>query len=577
MEAFCILDALNAALLAAAEGWEGFEPELRLADPRFGDFQANGVLPFAKKLGKNPRALATQLLQQAQEALRGLGIEGELSGPGFLNFTLQPELLERWLTAYASAEAFVAGAATLYPGRTIVVDYSSPNTAKEMHVGHIRSTVIGESLARLLRLCGAKVITDNHIGDWGTQFGILILEIKRQHWDLDAPHPDPLAALETLYRDGQARVKEDPQAAAQARQELVLLQQGDPQNFKIWTQVKQISYAAFEAIYRRLDVHFDHVLGESFYRDKVDAVYEQLQSLGIAQESEGALVVFHPEHPRFAKTPFMIRKSDGASNYASTDLATLCYRTKILGAQEILYVVDVRQQDHFEQLFLTANKWFNSMGKTLPVLCHIGFGTILGADGKAIKTRSGGTVKLKALLDEAEQRAYAAVTQKNPQLSEEDRRHIARVVGVGAVRYADLSQNRSSDYIFDWDKLLAFEGNTAPYLLYAVARLHGILRHAPLESPSAAAPLETPHELALAKKLLNSVTALKQSLMELRPHFLCQYLYELSGTFNAFYAVDKVLTSDPPTQAKRVALCRQTLNTLTLGLETLGMETLLQM
>jgi arginyl-tRNA synthetase len=460
-----------------------------------------------------------------------------------------------------------------------VVDFGSPNTAKQMHVGHIRSIVIGEAICRLLEFCGAKVVRDNHLGDWGTPYGKLFYAYKR-FLDEAALARDPLEELERLYKKADAVTKEDPQALEEARQELVRLQSGEPESVALWEQVNRISIDALESIYRRLDVRYDHYLGESFYRDKVDQVYRELTDLGIAEESEGALVVFHREHPRFATQPFIVRKSDGASNYASTDLATMLYRLEHFGADGVVIVTDARQSDHFEQLRLTSEKWFAATGRRMPQFEHVTFGTILGEDGKAIKTRTGDPIRLKALLDEAEERAYRVVQEKNPALPEADLRDIANAVGIGAIRYADLSQNRTSDYVFAWDKLLAFEGNTAPYLLYAAARIHSILRKlGPGDDagPEEASAFATPEEIALARKLLAFVPALKLTAGSLRPHFLCLYLHELAGTFSSFYNANRVLVDDRAERARRLLLCRRTLLIVETSLKALGLRPLQRM
>ena len=357
---------LSETLRIAAQKVDGFddafEPQVRVADERFGDFQANGVLPFAKRKGQNPRALAEQLIQTLPPSEDW---EVSLAGPGFVNFSLSPGFLLRWIQAYGSDDA-IRGAGKVGQSRKIVLDYSSPNTAKQMHVGHIRSTIIGESLARLLEHRGHEVIRDNHLGDWGTQFGMLLLAIKREQVNLDELGDEPIARLENLYRAGNALTKEDESALTEAREELVKLQKGDPENLALWQKIRDLSMDSFERIYDLLGVRFDHAHGESFYRDQVDAVYAGLQERGICREDAGALVVFHPEHKRFAKQPFIIRKSDGASNYATTDLATLAYRTSEWRAEQVIYVTDGRQRDHFEQLFLTTEKWFGAENKTLP-------------------------------------------------------------------------------------------------------------------------------------------------------------------------------------------------------------------
>ncbi len=577
---------IEKALSKAAAHTDGFDhefiPGVRPTEPRFGDYQANGVLPYAKTAKANPRQLAEKLTQSlsAQALLDTAWVTWEIAGPGFINFRLTDAFLGAWLQAYGSREAYATGAGQIYAGKTVVTDFSSPNTAKQMHVGHIRSSVIGEALSRLFAFCGAEVIRDNHIGDWGTQFGILIYAIKKAAYDADAPQADPLEDFERLYKEGSAATKDDPVALAAARAELVKLQQGDPENVALWEKINRASNEAFNEIYRRLDIRFDKTLGESFYRDRVEAVYDELTRAGIAEESEGALVVFHREHARFAKQPFIIRKSDGASNYASTDLATVLYRAETLHAEELVYVTDGRQQDHFQQLFLTVEKWFAASQRPPIAMKHVWFGTILGEDGKAIKTRSGAPVRLKALLDEAEERAFALVSSKNPDLAEAERRDIANAVGVGALRYADLSQNRTNDYLFSWEKLLTFEGNTAPYLLYAVARIRSIFRKLDL-TPGAgiadAGPLTTESERALAHKLIGFVAALELTMADLRPHMLCTYLYELAGEFSSFYNADKVAVDEPEVRAKRLLLCHRTLVTLETGLELLGIRTLERM
>jgi arginyl-tRNA synthetase len=561
-----------------------FDPVVRSADPRFGDYQANGVLGFAKARRTNPRALGQTLLDavMASEKLDPTMVSIELAGPGFLNFTLSPAYLGAWLKTFSTEDSFRSGAreAGVAQGK-VVVDFSAPNTAKEMHVGHIRSTVIGEAIARLLEFSGAAVVRDNHIGDWGTQFGMIIYAIKQSGFDLDAPHDNPIAELERLYKEGNAAYKTDDATATAVRAELVKLQHGDPENVALWKKITQVSWEAFQGIYDLLGIQFDEVLGESFYRDKVEAVYGEMEKHGLAQVDQGALVVFHPEHPRFATQPFIIRKADGASNYASTDLATIFYRTFEMHADAALYVVDSRQSDHFEQLFLTAKKWYAANAWTLPDLRHISFGSVLGADGKPLKTRDGGSIKLKDLLAEAVERSLAIVTEKNAELPEEERAHIARCVGIGAVRYADLAQNRTSDYLFSWDKMLALEGNTAPYLLYAVARLHSIFRRAE-KTPADYAGLEVSapegdQEIALAHKLAAFPSALQQALSDYRPHFLCTYLYELAGIFSSFYSAEKVIVEEVEVRDRRLLLCARTLAVLETGLHLLGLETLERM
>jgi arginyl-tRNA synthetase len=576
---------LEAALKSAARGAglaepDAFVPEVRVADPKHGDFQANGVLGYAKARKLNPRATAEQVLGAVSAEIRG-AYDIVIAGPGFINFTLKPAALLAWLRTYDSAAHLRAGAAAAHAGQSWVVDYSSPNTAKQMHVGHLRSAVIGEAICRLLEFTGARVIRDNHLGDWGTQFGKLIYGYKR--WaDPAALAREPIEELERLYKLGNDATPDGSPELEEARRELVKLQTGDAENVALWQKFSEVSLAAFQQIYDRLGIKFDHNLGESFYNDKVERIYRELTDAGLAETSEGALVVFHPEHPRFKSQPFLVRKADGASNYASTDLATALYRAEHFKADGIVVVTDFRQADHFEQLFLTVKKWFEKKGYRLPELHHVTFGAVTGEDGKALKTRSGDVIKLKALLDEAVDRAFAIVSEKNPDLPESERREIASIVGIGAVQYADLAQNRSSNYVFSWDKMLALDGNTAPYLLYAVARIHSIFRKAGVTPGDPAAEagatgFETPAEIALARKLTKFPDAIRLATDTLRPHFLCLYLFELAGDYSTFNTADKVLTDDPAVRARRLMLCARTLLLLETGLHLLGLRTLTRM
>lgn len=553
-----------------------FDPQIRTADERFGDFQANGTLPFAKKKQLNPRELAQTLIDALPE---NKDWEVSLAGPGFINFKLSSTCLYQWLKAFSHRDQIEAAMATKEPKR-VTLDFSSPNTAKQMHVGHIRSTIIGESLARLLKLHGHQVIKDNHLGDWGTQFGILLYAIKREKIDLNNLGDQPIARLENLYRSGNQWIKEDKQALKTAREELVKLQGGDEENLCLWQKIRDLSMESFEEVYDLLGVSFDHAHGESFYRDQVDSIYQSLESHRICQEDDGALVVFHPEHKRFAKQPFIIRKSDGASNYATTDLATLSYRSKEWRSEQIIYVTDGRQRDHFEQLFLTSRKWFEAEARKIPVLSHVWFGTILGEDNKAIKTRDGQPIKLVDLLDEAIRRASQMVLEKNPELSPKETRRRAVAIGLGAVKYADLSQDRTLDYVFSWEKLLAMQGNTAPYLQYAVARVHSIFRKlntSPDELIEKAGPPQTEAERKLARKLIFFPMAINQATQELKPHFLCTYLFELATDFSSFYNQDKVMVPEVEVQGIRLLLCQTTQTYLEIGLEMLGIETLTEM
>jgi arginyl-tRNA synthetase len=539
------------------------------ANPQFGDYQFNGALPLAKALKTNPRALAQQIV--AALDVSTLSEAPEIAGPGFINFRLKREFVEAMI-AGALADPRL-GVPTASQPRRVVVDFSAPNVAKPMHVGHIRSTIIGAAITRLLRFSGHTVFTDNHIGDWGTQFGKLILGWK-QHLDAANLATDPIGEMERLYRLVNAASEADEAVANAARAEVAKLQNGDAENLRIWEQLRALSQNQFDEIYGRLGVEFDETLGESFYNDRLPQVVSDLKAQGLAEDSEGAVVVRF-ESPQLADKPLLIQKSDGAYNYGTTDLATIQYRVERWQPQEILYVVDVRQSLHFQQLFDTARRW----GYNDVALRHISFGTILGEDGTPIKTRSGETIKLRDLLDEAQQRALAIVRDKNPDLSETQQREIARVIGIGAVKYSDLSQNRSSDILFSWDKMLAMQGNTAPYLQYAYVRVRSIFRRAGIDNfevPSTPV-LEHPAELDLAKHLLRFALAIDTALSDYRINAISDYIFELAQKFSVFFESCPVLKSESPVRESRLALCDLTAGVLRQGLNLLGIETIEQM
>lgn len=541
-------------------------------DPKFGDYQSNALMALAKARGLNPRNVAGDVARKLDAA--DLCDRVEVAGPGFLNFHLRRAAVAHTLQAAARGEhLFFTPAA---PPRTIVVDFSSPNVAKPMHVGHIRSTILGDCLARVLRLLGHRVITDNHLGDWGTQFGKLIVGWKH-HLDPAALERDPVAEMERLYRLVNHASETDPAVLEAARQELVKLQRGDTDNLAIWRRMLELSQHQFDAIYARLGVRFDHTLGESFYNPRLHDVVAELIARGIARESDGAQVVFFDDDPELKAHPAIIQKSDGAANYATTDLATLAYRLETWRPDEIIYVTDGRQQLHFKQIFATFRKWHPEARVTL---AHVWFGSILGEDGKPFKTRAGDTIKLADLLDEAEERALRIVSMKSPELPETERREIARMVGLGAVKYQDLLPNRQSDYVFNWDKMLALSGNTAPYLQYAFTRIRSIFRKLAetgeaWDARAAAAHLQpaVPAELALARHLLNFGHTLETVAAEYRPNYLCNYLYELAGRFTDFYEACPVLKETGATRAGRLALCDLTARVLQTGLHALGIET----
>jgi arginyl-tRNA synthetase len=554
-------------------------------DPKFGDYQANALMALAKEQKMNPRQLATDVVAKLDVAEWCEKVE--VAGAGFLNFRLTKSALAQTLQSAARGEQLFFEK-TSSP-RSVVVDFSSPNVAKAMHVGHIRSTILGDTLARTLRLLGHHVVTDNHIGDWGTQFGKLLVGWKTG-LDRAALKADPIAEMERLYKTVHTASESDPAVLEQARQELVKLQAGDAENLALWKEMLELSEQQFDVIYRRLAVRFDHIYGESFYNQRLKGVVQELRDKGIARESAGAIAVFSdgslpPKHDPFLKqedgewkpNPFLIEKSDGAANYATTDLATLAFRLETWHPDEIIYVTDGRQQLHFQQLFATFRRWHP---EARVKLAHVWFGSILGDDGKPFKTRSGDTVKLAGLLDEAEERAFAVVSEKNPDLPEPQRRQIGRVVGLGAIKYADLLPNRQSDYVFSWDKMLAFNGNTAPYLQYAYARIQsifakGAIQNTPSESGNIA--LNAPEEFSLAKHLLNFGLTLEAVADEYRPNFLCNYLYDLAGHFARFYENCPVLKAEPAERASRLSLCALTARVLKQGLEVLGIETLEQM
>lgn len=545
-------------------------------DPRFGDYQTNALMALAKARRTNPREFAQTVADQF--ALTDLCQRIEVAGPGFLNFHLQPEALAASLkTAAQGNHLFFETAAE---PQTVVLDFSSPNVAKPMHVGHIRSTILGDALARTLRLLGHHVVTDNHIGDWGTQFGMLLVGWKTL-LNREALARDPIAELERIYRAVNARCQEshpefDRATLDQARAELVKLQGGDAENTAIWREMIALSQQQFDTIYGRLGVRFDQTLGESFYNDRLAGVVSELQSRGIVRESEGALVAFFEDVPQLKNHPAIVRKRDGAANYTTTDLATLHYRLTTWNPDAIIYVTDGRQQLHFQQVFEIFRRW---QPEAKVRLSHVWFGSILGDNNQPLKTRSGENIKLADLLDEAEERALQVVVEKNPDLPPSAQREIARTVGIGAVKYADLLPNRQSDYVFSWDKLLALNGNTAPYLLYAATRIRSIFRKLAasgeafdLAAAATHLTLTEPAERTLAKHLQDFDLVLHAVADEHRPNYLCNYLYELAGHFTGFYEACPVLRAEQGARSSRLVLCELTFRVLAQGLEVLGIE-----
>ena len=551
------------------------------ADESFGDYQINGVMALAKQLKENPRQLADKIVQALE--LDDICQTPEVAGPGFINLRLRQDWLES-RTAQLCADQRIGVPKVVEP-QTVVIDYAGPNLAKEMHVGHLRSSIIGDCLARLADFLGHKVVRQNHVGDWGTQFGMLISFLRRtQPGALDGSAPLQLADLEEFYRQAKKLFDADADFADQARQAVVDLQAHDPDTLKAWQIFRDESLRHADTIYDRLGLLMtpQDVRGESAYNDDLPQVVADLDSQGILTESDGAACIFLDGFSKKdgSPLPVIVRKSDGGFLYATTDLAAIRYRIAQLKADCIIYVTDARQKLHFQQIFALAR--LAKFVQPSTSLEHIAFGMMLGKNSKPFKTRQGGTIKLSVLLDEAQQRALKPVTEKNPELPEDLRLNIANVVGIGALKYSDLSQNPASDYIFDWDKLLSLDGNTAPYLQYAYVRIQSIFRKGQvnldgLRSAPAQIHLDHQAELALAKHILRLPQAVYQAQASYKPNLLCGYLYELAGRFTSFYGACPVLNADEPTRISRLSLCDLTARTLKLGLSLLGIDTISQM
>jgi arginyl-tRNA synthetase len=553
------------------------------SDPRFGDYQSNVAMVLAKRAKMNPRALAESI----RERFEGKGICAalEIAGAGFLNFRLDSQWVRARVEAMRDDPRLAVPEPTVK--KKIIVDFSSPNVAKPMHVGHIRSTILGDSIARIAEFYGHSVVRDNHIGDWGTQFGMLLVGWKTI-LSLEALRADPLGEMERIYKIISARCKDDPATMDAARQELVRLQAGDDENLALWREMIRLSQSQFDSIYGRLGIRFDVTLGESFYNDRLKPVVEELRALGIARESDGAICVFSDHKGPQEADPFLIKdkegwrdnpalvlKSDGAANYTTTDLATLQYRNETWQPQEIVYVTDGRQQLHFRQVFVIFGRWKPDEARGVK-LSHVWFGSILGEDGRPFKTRSGETIRLAELLDEAQERALVLVNAKNPELAEDQRREIARIIGIGAVKYSDLLPNRQGDYLFSWDKMLSFQGNTAPYLQNAYVRIRSIFRKlsegGEQWASGGAIELDSPQEIALGKKLLQFGEVVPQVLEDHRPSTLANYLYELANVFHSFYEACPVLKAEGNQRASRLELCEIAARTIKTGLGLLGIE-----
>ena len=566
-------------------------------DPKFGDFQANMAMPLAKQLGKPPREVAQQIVQQLD--IGDICAPPEIAGPGFINLRLNNEFIQLLLQkAIVDEERLGIPVLDSAQQKTYLVDYSGPNVAKPMHVGHIRSTVIGNALTRMLQFQGHRVITDNHLGDWGTQFGMIIFGYKN-YLDTQAYQKNPVEELSRLYRLVRQKIDDESKAGmerstmtgtnAAVLQETAKLHAGDAENLRIWNEVLPHSQDEINRIYQRLRISFDHTLGESFYQPMLGGIVEDLLKRKIATETNGAIgIFFEGEEDRPAgegrnTVPMLIRKSDGAFLYGTTDLATVKYRLDTFKPDAILYVTDFRQSQHFDHLFKTVRL----QGIDNVELAHIKFGTVLGEDGKPFKTRSGDTVGLNGLLDEAEHRAYEIVKENDKaKTPEAELRETARRIGIGAIIYADLSQNRESDYVFSYEKMLAMTGNTATYMQYAFARVRSIFAKGNIDAaqlrrstavchlPSA---VSHPAERALALELLKFGESIDLALRGYRPNILTAYLFELSNRYSVFFEQCPVLKAEEDVRTSRLLLCDLTARTLQKGLELLGIETVERM
>lgn len=555
---------------------EGLTPAIQVENARdktHGDFASNIAMMLAKPAGLKPRDLAEKIIQALPVDPQVSKVE--IAGPGFLNFFQNTQALAGRLDAALTDPKLGVGKPG--PIQRVVVDLSAPNLAKEMHVGHLRSTIIGDGVANVLAFLGDTVIRQNHVGDWGTQFGMLLAYLQEK-----PTTSDELADLENFYRAAKHRFDESPEFAERARALVVQLQAGDAQCLSLWHRFKDISLSHCQQTYERLNVNLTpaDVMGESAYNDDLANVVADLKASGLLVESNGAQCVFLEEFKTAEGTPLpvIVQKAGGGYLYATTDLAAVRYRSNVLKADRVLYFVDQRQALHFQQVFEVARRaGFVTNGMQME---HMGFGTMNGADGRPFKTRDGGTVKLVDLLDEAEERAYALVKEKNPETAESELRAIAKAVGIGAVKYADLSKHRTSDYSFNFDQMLNFEGNTAPYLLYAYTRVAGIFRKLGkgFDEVTGQISLDAPHEQELAARLAQFGEVLNTVADKGTPHVLCTYLYDIAGLFSSFYENCPILAADSPEQQNsRLRLAALAGRTLKQGLQLLGLDTLERM
>lgn len=542
--------------------------------PQFGDYQANGIMGAAKKLGQNPRQFAESVL--ANLDLTGIASKLEIAGPGFINIFLDND----WVANHAKnslGDDKLGVQAT--QNQTVVIDYSSPNVAKEMHVGHLRSTIIGDSVVRTLEFLGNKVIRANHIGDWGTQFGMLIAYLeKMQNENADDMQ---LSDIEEFYRQAKLNYDSDEDFAEKSRNYVVKLQSGDEYCLAMWQKLVDITMGQCQANYDRLNVTLtrNDTMGESLYNPMLPKVVADLKAQGLAVEDDGALVVFLDEFKNKEGEPMgvIVQKKDGGYLYTTTDIAAATYRCHTLKADRVLVFTDSRQALHMEQAWLITKKaGFVPSDFSLE---HMPFGMMLGKDGRPFKTRAGGTVKLADLLDEAIERASVLIDSKNPDLSDADKQAVIEAVAIGAVKYADLSKNRTTDYVFDWDNMLSFEGNTAPYIQYAYTRVQSIFARAGIDANGLSGDiiLTDDKERALALKLVQFEETLLSVAKDGLPHLLCQYLFELAGCFSSFYEACPILNAEETTKTSRLLLAKLTADTLKQGLDLLGIKTVEKM
>ena len=543
---------------------EGFQVQVEsAADLRFGDYQSNAAMVLAKRLRTNPREFAAKLIEVMD--LGDLAV-ADIAGPGFINFRVSRSAWSKRMSSLLGDDRL--GVELVSPAQTIVVDFSAPNVAKPMHVGHIRSTIIGDSLSRIARFLGHEVITDNHIGDWGTQFGMIIHGWKTVLNDDDLK-ADPVAELLRVYRSVNALCSEDDAVREICKQELVKLQGGDEENLKIWEKCVNLSKQGLQGIYDRLDVGFDYWYGESFYNERLAPLVDEMIASGVARESEGAICVFFDGDAKLDEKPAIVRKADGGFLYATTDLATIDFRVQEWNADQIWYVVGAPQQLHFQQIFEATRK----RGQH-PSMHHIAFGSILGEDRKLMKTRSGDNVQLVDVLDEAVERADRVIGEKNPDMDPCLRSEVASIVGIGSVKFAELSQHRMTDYVFSWDRMLALQGDTAPYLQYSYVRVRSIFRKLGDQTniDPAALAIEADAEVHLARMLVRFGETVPTLLDDFRPNLLANYLLELAKAFHSFFEACPVLKSEGETQNTRLALCDLTSRVLEKGLGLLGIE-----